>query len=320
MTRALGFAALAALACAAAGRAAEPAQALRVPGGDPFIYLENGTYYLYASHDTDRGITVRTSTDLVRWKDNQGLDAGGYAYRKGNGFGANRFWAPEMYCRKGRYYLFHSAEERVTVDVADSPLGPFRNAEKKPYFAHGGIDNSLFVDDDGRAYMLYAHFNRGNEVWICELEDDLLHAKEGTLRKILRAEEPWEMCAEAPEESIAEGPCLVKAGGLYWLTYSTHNVKYPSYNVCLATAKRLEGPWTKQGAGPILAPRGDLVRTGHHSLFRDRSGKWKMVFHASDKGERRFIRYVYTADVSFTEKDGHPWIDVGEFQPCYLAD
>ena len=289
----------------------------RVRGGDPFIYLEDGTYYLYASHRSEEGITVYTSTDLATWKEMQGLDRGGFAYVKGNGFGRNRFWAPEMYRYRGRYYLFHSAEERVTVDVADSPRGPFRNAEKKPYFAEGGIDNSLFVDDDGTPYMLYAHFNNGNEVWICELEKDLLHAKAETRRKLIRAEEPWEMNPEHPEWSIAEGPCLVKVDGLYYLTYSSHHVIDPAYNVCLATAPRLSGPWTKQGRAPILAPRDGLECTGHHSLFKDKAGKWKIVFHARDPGEKS-QRYVYTADAAFVTKDGHPWIEIGAFRPCRL--
>ena len=114
----------------------------RVPGGDPFIHLENGTYYLYCSFRDSDGLTVYTSTDLKTWKAYQGRDKGGFAYVKGNGFGSRRFWAPEMHKYKGKYYLFHSAEEKVTVDVSDSPLGPFRNPEKKPFFPEGNIDNS----------------------------------------------------------------------------------------------------------------------------------------------------------------------------------
>ena len=311
------LAALTCFAAAAAFGAADDGARQRVRGGDPFIHLENGTYYLYFSSGDQVGLTVYTSTDLREWLPDQGRDKFGRAYVNGNGFGKNRFWAPEMYKYKGKYYLFHSAEERVTVDVADSPLGPFRNPEKKPF--EGNIDNSFFLDDDGTPYMLYAHFHAGNEVWICELEKDLLHAKPETQRKLIRAEEDWEMNRSNPKYakwSIAEGPCLVKKNGLYWLTYSSHHVIDPAYNVCLATSRSIKGPFVKQGKGPILAPRGKLECTGHHSLFKDKSGKWKIVFHARDLGGR--ARYTYTADAKFTRKDGHPWIDVGEFQPCYI--
>ena len=305
---------------AAVGIALDVTAGGRVRGGDPFIHLESGTYYLYCSFRDTEGLVVHTSEDLKEWKPYQGRDKGGFAYVKGNGFGSRQFWAPEMHKYMGKYYLFHSAEEKVAVAVSDSPLGPFRNQEKEPFFKEGNIDNSLFVDDDGTPYMLYAHFHAGNEVWICELEKDLMHAKAETQRKLIRAEEDWEMNRSNPKYdkySIAEGPCLVKVGGLYYLTYSSHHVIDPAYNVCLATAPSIKGPWTKQGKGPILAPRGKLECTGHHSLFKDKSGNWKIVFHARDPGSLE--RYVYTADVKFVTKDGHPWIEVGEFQPCLIA-
>ena len=293
----------------------------RVRGGDPFIHLENGMYYLYFSSGDTTGLTVYTSTDLKEWLPDQGRDKSGRAYANGNGFGSRLFWAPEMHKYKGKYYLFHSAEEKVTVEVGDSPLGPFRNPEKKPFFPEGNIDNSFFLDDDGTPYMLYAHFNAGNEVWICELEKDLLHAKPETQRKLIRAEEDWEMNRADPRfsnRSIAEGPCLVKKDGLYWLTYSSHHVMDDNYNVCLATATDVKGPYVKQGKGPILAPRGKYRCTGHHSLFKDKSGTWKIVFHTRDPGGGP--RYTCTADAKFTTKDGHPWIDIGEFQPCLVKD
>ncbi len=57
--------------------------------------------------------------------------------------------------------------------------------------------------------------------------------------------------------------------------------------------------------------------TRHHSLFKGLSGKWKIVFHVREP-IAGFVRCVYTADAKFTTKDGHPWIEVGEFRPCIL--
>ena len=77
----------------------------RVCGGDPFIHLENGMYYLYFSSGDTVGLTVYTSTDLKEWLPDQGRDKFGRAYVNGNGFGKNRFWAPEMHKYNGKYYL-----------------------------------------------------------------------------------------------------------------------------------------------------------------------------------------------------------------------
>ena len=99
-----------------------------------------------------------------------------------------------------------------------------------------------------------------------------------------------------------------------WFPVTAHPI---GANVAPAAAPSVKGPWAKQGKGPILAPRGKLECTGHHSFFKDKAGNWKIVFHARDPGS--FERYVYTADAKFVTKDGHPWIDVGEFQPCLLV-
>ena len=92
--------------------------------------------------------------------------------------------------------------------------GPFRQDEKKPLLERKGIDNSLLVDRSGRAWMYYVHFDRGNTIWLAELEKDCLHVKPGTERMLFRATEPWE------KNSVVEGPFVVKCGRKYALTYS----------------------------------------------------------------------------------------------------
>ena len=125
----------------------------RVPLADPFILYEKGTYYAYGTHSRV-GITVATSTDLVHWKMDQGRSKDGLALHKDDSFGKKFFWAPEVYRVGGRYVMYYSAETHVCAATADNPLGPFRQAEKKPILERGGIDNSLFIDDDGRAWMV----------------------------------------------------------------------------------------------------------------------------------------------------------------------
>ncbi len=46
------------------------------------------------------------------------------------------------------------------------------------------IDNTLFIDDDGRKYMYFDRFNDGLNIWVCELENDLLRIKPGTCRNV----------------------------------------------------------------------------------------------------------------------------------------
>ena len=250
----------------------------RVPLADPFILYEKGTYYAYGTHSRV-GITVA---------------------------GKKFFWAPEVYRVGGRYVMYYSAETHVCAATADSPLGPFRQAEKKPILERGGIDNSLFIDDDGRAWMVYVHFDKGNVVWLTEMEKDGLHAKPGTARMVLRAEKGWEMMN--PRCSVTEGPFIVKIDGTYVLTYSANDYRDRDYAVGVATARSLDGPWTKYAGNPILRRRFGLVGVGHHSLFKDADGKWRIVFHAHNDGGKDAIhpRRMYIAGIDFKTVDGVP--------------
>ena len=277
----------------------------RVPLADPFILYEKGTYYAYGTHSRV-GITVATSTDLVHWKMDQGRSKDGLALHMDDSFGKKFFWAPEVYRVGGRYVMYYSAETHVCAATADSPLGPFRQAEKKPILERRGIDNSLFVDDDGRAWMVYVHFDKGNVVWLTEMEKDGLHAKPGTARMVLRAEKGWEMMN--PRCSVTEGPFIVKIDGTYVLTYSANDYRDRDYAVGVATARSLEGPWTKYAGNPILRRRFGLVGVGHHSLFKDADGKWRIVFHAHNGGGKDAIhpRRMYIAGIDFKTVDGVP--------------
>ena len=277
----------------------------RVPLADPFILYEKGTYYAYGTHSRV-GITVATSTDLVHWKMDQGRSKDGLALHMDDSFGKKFFWAPEVYRVGGRYVMYYSAETHVCAATADSPLGPFRQAEKKPILERGGIDNSLFIDDDGRAWMVYVHFDKGNVIWLTEMEKDGLHAKPGTARMVLRAEKGWEMMN--PRCSVTEGPFIVKIDGTYVLTYSANDYRDRDYAVGVATARSLEGPWTKYAGNPILRRRFGLVGVGHHSLFKDADGKWRIVFHAHNDDGKDAIqpRRMYIAGIDFKRVDGVP--------------
>ena len=277
----------------------------RVPLADPFILYEKGTYYAYGTHSRV-GITVAMSTDLVHWKMDQGRSKDGLALHMDDSFGKKFFWAPEVYRVGGRYVMYYSAETHVCAATADSPLGPFRQAEKNPILERRGIDNSLFIDDDGRAWMVYVHFDKGNVVWLTEMEKDGLHAKPGTARMVLRAEKGWEMMN--PRCSVTEGPFIVKIDGTYVLTYSANDYRDRDYAVGVATARSLEGPWTKYAGNPILRRRFGLVGVGHHSLFKDADGKWRIVFHAHTGGGKDAIhpRRMYIAGIDFKTEDGVP--------------
>ena len=256
---------------------------------DPYILFDDGVYYMYATTDSPGGFHVSTSTDLVHWSGHTRVAA------KDDLIGDDWFWAPEVYKHNGRYYMFHSCNEHTAVAVADSPYGPFRAATDGYLFDFKAIDSHVFFDDDGRIYLYMSKFtDAGQQIWGCELGDELLTVKEDTLTQ-LTTPEGW-------EGSVNEGPYMLRHNGTYYLTYSGDGYTSHDYAVCIATSDKPLGKFTKSSLNPILRPNSFLAGTGHH------------CFTASPDGSQLFI--VYHCHYSMTRvHDRKLCVDRAKFVP-----
>ncbi len=265
-----------------------------VPLGDPFIMLYDNVYYAYGTN-AENGIEVYTSDDLLTWKKEPVL-----ALDKKDSWADRWFWAPEVYYikEKNKFFMYYSADEHICVATADSPLGPFVQDVKEPMMADEKcIDNSLFVDDDGKPYLYFDRFNDGLNIWVAELESDLKTIKTETLTKCINVSQAW----EEVWPRVNEGAFITKHKGIYYLTYSANSYESPFYGVGFATATSPMGPWTKYEKNPILQKPDSLVGVGHSAMFRDKAGQLKIVFHAHHSKDSIHPRAMYIADVSFTD-------------------
>ena len=234
-----------------------------VPLGDPFILLHDGVYYAYGTHAAD-GIEVYTSKDLKRWK------LHGLALNKEDVWADSRFWAPEIYEIHGKFYMYYTADEHICVAISDSPVGPFRQKEKKPMIADEKmIDSSLFIDDDGKPYLFFVRFNDGNNVWVAELENDYMTIKAETMRPCVHVSQAW----EEVWPRVNEGSYVM-------------------------------GEWTKYDENPILQNPGTLQGVGHSAMFKDKEGKLRIVYHAHKDKEHIHPRGMYIGSVSFQKVNG----------------
>jgi len=262
--------------------------------GDPFILLHKGTYYAYGTAAKD-GIEVFTSDDLLTWR----RPANRLALKKGDVWGTRWFWAPEVYAVNGKFYMYYTADEHICVAVSDSPLGPFKQEVKKPILADEKcIDNSLFIDDDGKPYLLFDRFNDGLNVWIAELEDDLMTIKAGTMRSCIHVSQKW----EEVWPRVNEGPFIRKHKGVYYMTYSGNSYESQAYGIGYATATTPMGPWTKYTGNPILQKPGDLVGVGHSATFTDKEGNLRIVFHSHQNKSTIHPRRMHISTVTFQKK------------------
>ena len=273
--------------------------ALKVPLGDPFIMLWQGKYYAYGTY-SDNGIIVFVSDDLQTWSVPDNLP-GGLALKKEDVWADRWFWAPEVYHVNGKFYMYYSADEHICVATSNSPLGPFTQEVQKPMIeGEKCIDNSLFIDDDGKPYLFFDRFNDGLNIWVAELEENLIDIKHETMRKCIKVSQEWEKVWPR----VNEGSFVVKHNGGYYMTYSANSYESPFYGVGFATASSVEGPWTKYENNPILQKPENLVGVGHSAMFTDKDGKLRIVFHAHNNATKIHPRYMYISTVSFENKNG----------------
>ena len=228
---------------------------------------------------------------MKRWQKKENL-----ALHKKDSYGDKWFWAPEVYHVNNKFYMYYSAEEHMCVAVSDSPLGPFKQTVQKPMLeGEKTIDNSLFIDDDGTPYLFFDRFNDGLNIWVAELEDDLITIKKETLHPCIHVSQEWEKVWPR----VNEGAFVVKRDGVYYMTYSANSYESPFYGIGCATATNIMGEWTKYPHNPLLQKPGNLVGVGHSSMFKDKKGDWKIVFHAHRDTSNIHPRDMYISKVGF---------------------
>ena len=253
---------------------------------DPTVFCDNGTYYLYGTSPvSDNGFWVYTSTDLQHWSGQAGA-VDGYALR-GNTYGTQGFWAPQVFKKDGRYAMAYTANEQIAIAWADSPLGPFVQDEPAMIPAKTKeIDPFVFHDDDGKTYMYHVRLIGGNRIYVAEMNDDLRSMKEETARECIAVDDNgWENTAEG-KWGVSEGPTVVKLDGTYYMFYSCNDFRSIDYAMGYATAKSPLGPWKKHKKPIVSRHLTGENGTGHGDLFRDGDGRWMYVLHTHNSNSK----------------------------------
>ena len=266
---ALALCALAATASAQTPDEKAPPPALPGATADPHIAVFGDTFIIYPTTDGSDGwmstsFGAWSSKDLVAWK-NQGVILD---FPRDLTWAKVRAWAPAIATKNGKYYFYFSADQNIGVAVADSPVGPFKDALGKPLVAKGAfaaqiIDPMVFVDDDGEAYL---YFGQGN-CFVAKLNDDMISFDATKAKKIT-------------PPGYNEGSFVFKRKGVYYLSWSEFDTRDPRYSVAYGTANSPWGPFKKAEVNPILKQRGAVVGAGHHSVVQvPGRDEWVIAYH-----------------------------------------
>ena len=285
---------------------------------DPTIFSYQDNYYLYGTGGTsDFGFPVYVSDDLKTWTNSE-FPVNGYALKKGDAFGEQGFWAPQVFEHKGKFYMAYTANEQIAIAVSDQPDGPFRQTTLACLTSDvRQIDPYLFFDEDGRIYLYHVRLDNGNRIYVAEMESDLSAIKPETLKECISAESGWED-TENVAWKVAEGPTVIKQNELYYLFYSANDFRNIDYAVGYAVSESPYGPWKKADNNPIIDRH--LIGengAGHGDLFKDRSGNWKYVFHVHASDSTVIPRKTAVISLEFG-KDGQVKANASSYAPAQL--
>src|SRR6185312_6704441 len=278
------FAAALVAAAAVAGApvaAGTPASAPRItsyrnpvlPGfyPDPSVVRVGEWFYLVnSSFEFFPGVPLHRSRDLVHWEPLGQVLTRDSQLPLGHAGPSGGIFAPTIRYHAGTFYLIttnvsHGGSFFVT---ATDPAGPW----SEPVWLEmsgGGIDPSLFFDDDGKVYLT----STGREPGIYAAQIDIATGKLLTAPRIV-----W----KGTGGRYAEGPHLYKIAGRYYLMISEGGTEY-GHMVTIARATSPWGPFEPCPRNPILTHRNTplsepIQATGHADLVEDGEGHWWMVF------------------------------------------
>lgn len=258
---------------------------------DPSAHVwPDGKMYIYTSHDLEcqedfhmQDWMAFSSTDLKNWTNH-----GAILTLEDLSWADNYAWAPDAAYKNGKYYLVFPAgtgfKDRVNpekstkwmgigIAESNSPTGPFKDMIGKPLWTTPyANDPSIFIDDDGQAY-LYFH-GKGQDYNVIKMRDDMRGVEGDFIKMDMGGYEPK-----------MEGPWIFKRCKYYYYTMPENNRVLTYY---MATSPT--GPWEYKGA----FMEQEHQSNNHHSIV-EYQGQWFLFYH----------RWIKVADSSCHKRQRH---------------
>ncbi len=280
---------------------------------DPFILADKNTAMYYM---TGTGGMLWKSNDLRKW-------TGPFVVARTDPeswMGKNpMIWAAELHRYHDKYYYFATFTNReVKIDtvgeniierrashvlVSDKPDGPYVPMKDPVYLPANKptLDGTLWVDKDGKPYMVYCYEwlqNLNGTIEKIELKPDL-SGSIGEGKVLFRASEsPWsrdKLTSDSGPNKVTDGPFLFQTGtgrlGMIWTSW-IGNIY--TQGVVYSKSGTLDGPWLQE-KDPITPPN-----YGHGMLFSTLNGRWLMSVHSHTTVNGRTVRHPHLFNVDFS--------------------
>jgi xylan 1,4-beta-xylosidase len=248
------------------------------------------------------------SRDLVNW------EWVGNVFERRPEWAVGRFWAPEIWEHKGKFYIYYVGLKRggslaVAVATADKPAGPWTDHGPMVSQEMGSIDAMPVADNDGTLYLMWKEDgnsrNKPTPIWIQKMTPDGTKLV-GEMKEILRNDADW-------ERNLVEGPYVQRQGDYWYMFYSGNGCcgRGCNYALGVARAKNLMGPWEKCPSNPLVVGNDTWKCPGHGSVVRDPEGRDWLLYHAYHADTFVYVGRQGVLD-PVTWKDGWPVINEGK--------
>jgi arabinoxylan arabinofuranohydrolase len=273
---------------------------------DPAPLVYNGRVYLYTGHDEDNStyFTMRewrvwSSADMVNWTDHGSpMSLATFSWASSDA------WAGQAVYRNGKFYWYvpvrmSNGSQAIGVGVSDSPTGPFRDALGRPLIQNAEIDPTVYVDDDGQAYLYY-----GNpHLWYVKLNADMI-SYSGSPAQIPLTTAGFGTRTGDPNRPTLyeEGPWFYHRNGLYYMVFAA---KCCSEFIAYSTSPGPTGPWTYRGT--IMPTQGGSF-TNHPGVVDYNGGSYFFYHNGALPGGGGYTRSVAVEKFAYNSDGTIPTI------------
>jgi arabinan endo-1,5-alpha-L-arabinosidase len=284
---------------------------------DPVMIKQGDTYYVFST-----GMRIKTSKDRINWTNAGsifGRDSIKFSWWNDDIKDKTGLWAPDIHFSNGKYQVYYSVSAwmnfnssiglttNTTLDPQD-PAYKWLDEGKIIDFKNGGegvnvIDPAIFIDKDGKKYLIYGSYKAG--LRLVELD-----YKTGKLKK-----DPPDITTITT--SLGEGSFIIKGPGYYYVFASRGRCcagDSSTYQVVMGRSKNIKGPylnkdgqsWVDNKYNLFLAGDSTGHGRGHNGFFTEHDTTF-IVYHA----------YTHSAGGAallnikplYIDKDGWPTLD-----------
>ncbi|GAB3949213.1 family 43 glycosylhydrolase [Spirosoma harenae] len=283
---------------------------------DPSIIRVGDTYYAVGtSSEWGPAFPIYTSKDLVNWT------YVGPVFQKIPDWTMGSFWAPELVYRQGTYYLYYTARRKSDKH---SFIGVATSKDIRSGFTDHGLliewtseaIDPFIIEEGGKPYITWKAYglDKGKSIEILgsELSADGLKLIGQHFSLISADRTNW-------EAGGAEGQAIFKRGNYYYMTYSGNTCCGPkcNYQVGLARAKTLRGPWEKFSGNPVLISDDTWKCPGHGTVVTTPDNRYVYLHHAYNGTDFTFTgRQGVLSELVWNDKTQWPTFRYGVTTPA----